>query len=258
MVVEFECRKCGKVFPHEQYNKSRFCPNCGTYLTEKIIYQPSRRNGVTHVEQIREEDINLEAIFFKFNKLRPIFVGEGKYFNSVDSWVSARKNAYRYFREKFSNERILDFNYLSKTYKEWLLFKNNLSWTTLYRSGYKALETPDRLAELIIFLRDDEINVKERVKRGLEGKEKVQGIGQGILTALLHTFFEDKYCVWNSRTQETLELLRCSIPKKFSNIGKAYVAVNNKCHELATRLDTDLTTIDGLMWYVSKLEIIKK
>ena len=85
----------------------------------------------------------------------------------------------------------------------------------------------------------------------MKGKEKVRGIGQGILTALLHTFYDDKYCVWNSRTQETLEILRRP-PKTYSDIGKTYKEVNRELHGLAEELSTDLTTIDGFMWFISK------
>ena len=131
------------------------------------------------------------------------------------------------------------------------MVRNNLSWSTLQRTGCQALERPDRLAELIILLQDDEMDVGTRVKRGLMGKEKVRGIGQGILTALLHTFFDDKYGVWNSRTQDTLRILRRP-PRAHSDIGKTYEAVNTKLHELARELDADLTTIDGFMWFISE------
>ena len=170
---------------------------------------------------------------------------------SVDAWISAKKRAYENFRKRFSIEKLLDFDYLSRIFKDWLLFRNNLSWTTLQRTGYQALKKPDRLAELLILLRNDKIDVGVRVRRGLRGNEKVRGIGQGILTALLHTFFDDKYCVWNSRTKDTLRILRRPL-RSYSDIGKSYKAVNNKLHELAQELDTDLTTIDGFMWFISK------
>ncbi len=169
----------------------------------------------------------------------------------MDSWIFARKQVYVDFRKRFSLEKLLDFDYLSRVFKDWLLFRNNLSWSTFQRTGCQALERPARLAELIILLRDDELDVGTRVKRGLMGKEKVIGIGQGILTALLHTFFDDKYCVWNSRTQDALRILRRP-PRSHSDIGKTYEAVNTKLHELARELETDLTTIDGFMWFISE------
>ena len=40
--------------------------------------------------------------------------------------------------------------------------------------------------------------------------------------------------------------------KTYSDIGKSYKAVNNKLQEMTKELDTDLTTIDGFMWFISK------
>lgn len=251
MVVEFECRRCGMVVSFEEYNKSKFCPNCETRLRPKRLKIVCGPKPPKPSIEIRPEDINLDSLFFEYNKYSPIAPGGGIVFSSVDKWISARKRAYEMFREKFSGEKLLDFDYLSRVFKDWLLFRNNLSWTTLQRTGNSALEQPERLAELIILLRDDDLDVGERVRRGLVGAEKVKGIGQGILTGLLHTFFDDKYCVWNSRTQDTLKILRRP-PKKYSDLGKSYKAVNKKLLGMTQELDTDLTTIDGFMWFISK------
>jgi hypothetical protein len=237
------------VVSFEEYNKSKFCPNCETRLRPKrlkIVGGPKSPEP-----PIRPEDVNLDSLFFEYNKYSPIAPGGGIVFSSVDKWISARKRAYEMFRKKFSGEKLLDFDYLSRVFKDWLLFRNNLSWTTLQRTGYSALEEPERLAELIILLRDDELDVGDRVRRGLVGKEKVKGIGPGILTGLLHTFFDDKYCVWNSRTQDTLEIL-LRPPRIYSDVGKSYKAVNQKLLEMTQELDTDLTTLDGFMWFISK------
>ncbi|MBN1970836.1 MAG: hypothetical protein JW870_15825 [Candidatus Delongbacteria bacterium] len=189
MVVKFECRKCGTVVSFEEYTKNKFCPKCETRLgpqrVKKIVKALTPHKPPI---KIKSEDINLDTLFYEYNKYSPIAPGGGKTFYSVDSWISARKRAYEMFREKFSGEKLLDFDYLSRVFKDWLLFRNNLSWTTLHRTGYKALEEPERLAELIILLKDDDLDVGDRVRRGLVGKEKVLGIRKGILTGLLHTF----------------------------------------------------------------------
>jgi len=252
--VEFECRKCGTVVSLEQYELDRFCPDCGTFLR-------ARRLRIDRVKtykrderiEINRDDINVNSLYYEYIHYSPVDAGGGVVFKTVDSWISARKQAYLKFREKFYPDKIHDLEQISKDFKEWLLFRNNLSWTTLQRTGYQALRKPERLADLLFLLQNDELDVGERVRRGLKGKEKVRGIGQGILTALLHTFYDDKYCVWNSRTKETLEILRR--PPKMrtgSDIGETYKEVNGKLHELAEELSTDLTTIDGFMWFISK------
>lgn len=258
MVVEFECRKCGKVVSHKRYELDRFCPDCGTYLQVKILKIDRAKLEKRGIRiEIDKEDINVDSLFYKFKNYGEISVGDGIVFKSVDAWISARKQVYMDFRKRFSLEKLLDFDYLSRVFKDWLLFRNNLSWTTFHRTGYQALKIPDRLVELIILLRNDKLDVGTRVQRGLRGKEKVIGIGQGILTALLHTFFDDKYCVWNSRTQDTLRILRRPPPRSYSNIGETYKDVNTKLHELARELGTDLTTIDGFVWFISKEGIFR-
>jgi DNA-directed RNA polymerase subunit RPC12/RpoP len=250
--VEFECRKCGTIVSLEQYESDRFCPKCGTFLQAKRL-RIDRVKAEKRDERIEisREDINVNSLFYEYTHYSPIDAGGGVVFKTVDSWIFARKQAYQEFRKKFSPAKVYDIEQISKDFKEWLLFRNNLSWTTLQRTGYQALKKPERLANLLFLLQNDELDVAERIRRGLKGKEKVRGIGQGILTALLHTFYDDKYCVWNSRTQETLEILRRP-PKTRSDIGKTYKEVNKELHALAEELNTDLTTIDGFMWFISK------
>jgi predicted RNA-binding Zn-ribbon protein involved in translation (DUF1610 family) len=252
MVAEFECRKCGTIVSLEQYESDRFCPNCGTFLRAKRLKIDRLRaeKGKKRIE-VDRDDINVDSLYYEYTHFSPIDVGGGVVFKTVDSWIFARKQAYVEFREKLSADKFHDLEQISKNFKEWLLFRNNLSWTTLQRTGYQALRKPERLADLLFLLQNDELDVGERVRRGLKGEEKVRGIGQGILTALLHTFYDDKYCVWNSRTQETLEILRRPT-KRHSDIGKTYKEVNSRLHELTEELNTDLTTTDGFMWFISK------
>lgn len=62
MVVEFQCRKCGKVVSLEEYNKSKICPNCGTFLSSgKSIL--STRSGPTHAEMIADVIEELQEPF---------------------------------------------------------------------------------------------------------------------------------------------------------------------------------------------------
>ncbi len=63
----------------------------------------------------------------------------------------------------------------------------------------------------------------------------MSGIGQRILAALMQTLNNERYRVWNSRTQDTLEILRRS-PRKYTNIGAKYKEINRKLQELANEL----------------------
>jgi len=252
LVAEFECRKCGTVVSVAEYELDRFCPKCGTLLRPEILKIDRVRAGKEKKRiEVDRDHINLDSLWYKYTHHSPVDVDGGVVFKTVDSWISAREQAYREFREKLSPDKLHDFDRILRDFKDWLLFRNNLSWTTFQRTGYQALKKPERLAALLFLLQNEKIDVGERVRRGLEGKNKVNGIGQGILTALLHTFHNDKYCVWNSRTADTLEILRRT-PKTHSDLGRTYKEVNSKLHELAEELNTDLTAIDGFMWYISK------
>ncbi|MCW3989822.1 MAG: hypothetical protein NWE88_07095 [Candidatus Bathyarchaeota archaeon] len=258
MVVEFECVRCKNIVPVEQYELSKFCPDCGTFLRARRIKTNEKRTGTKIVQiDLRPEDINVESLFYEYTHFTNIDVGQGKVFPTVSSWVSARKQAYLEYKEKFAPEKLHDLNQLKKDYRKWLLFKNNHSWTTYQRSGTKATETPLKIANLLFLLQDETVSIEERVSRGLDGKEKVPGIANGILTALLHTLNCEKYGVWNSRTKDTLKLLRRP-PRGFQEIGAIYKEVNSKLNKLARELKTDLTNIDGFMWYISKkVRVIK-
>jgi hypothetical protein len=249
MVIEYECRKCKKVFSWRFYEKCKFCPDCETRLRMKILKIPVKPK-MEKIE-IKSSDINLDALFYKYINFKPVDVGGGLVFPSVTAWISARCQAYKTFRKVFSSDEMTNADYVLKKFKEWLLFRNNLSWTTLHRTGYQSLNKPDRLVDLLIYLQDSSVSLEKKVWHSIKGKYSINGIGQGIITALLHTFDNEKNCVWNSRTIETLDILRRP-PKNFVHVGKAYVEVNKIVQQLANELSTDLTTIDGFMWFISK------
>lgn len=252
MNIEYWCRKCEKDVGKKQYLKSKFCPDCGTFLEKKERKKVKIINDHPQVPtEIPIEDFELKKSFQNYMKFSPIAPGGGVVFISVDDWIRARKAAYTDFRNQFSIEKLDDLNYLKRTYKNWLQFKNNLSWTTLQRTGYYAFDDLEGLKELIISLQNEKIDVKVRVRRGLTGQKKVIGIGPGILTGLLHTFFNNNYCVWNRRTKETIQILGYPTASH-KDVGYAYEEVNQKLHSMANFLNTDLTTLDGYMWYISK------
>lgn len=250
---EYECRECKRVYSSEEYSRSLFCPHCKTYLTPKIVEppKPPRGKGEIKPEEFTRDQINVHTLFDMFLRLEDFSCGEGVVFGNVPLWITARRKAYGEFRNKFSQNKLVDWEKLSEDYRQFLYFKNNLSWTTLYRSGLKALSNVERLWNLLVFLQDENVDAQTRVHQGLEGEYYCQGIGKNILTALLHTFNPDKYGVWNSRTEDTLRIIRRT-PKSVPSAGKRYRAINDEVIQLGQELDTDLTTIDGFIWFISK------
>jgi predicted RNA-binding protein with PUA-like domain len=61
--LEFECRKCGKVTPAEQYKISRFCFSCGTLLNIRpqpkywlFQFNPSIYNWFERIKEAKEPE----------------------------------------------------------------------------------------------------------------------------------------------------------------------------------------------------------
>jgi DNA-directed RNA polymerase subunit RPC12/RpoP len=250
---EYECKRCSKVFSIEEYSKSVFCPSCGSHLWPKRIkgiYPRKKETGIELVS-LTPDQINVHTLFAEFLQLHDFNCGEGIILDNVPSWITDRRKAYAEFRDKFSQDKLVNWEKLGDDFRQFLYFKNNLSWTTLYRSGLKALSDIERLWKLLTFVQDESVDVEVRVRQGLQGAYYCQGIGRNILTALLHTFNPDKYGVWNSRTEDTLKIIRRT-PRPIFDAGKKYQAINNELTQLGAELDTDLTTIDGFMWFISK------
>lgn len=256
MPVYFQCEKCGLTVTHEEYELSKFCPECRTFLFPRRIISDIKPTRDIEKTEIRRENVDVESLFYEYMQTKPIDAGGGVAFKDVESWINARKKIYKKYSDVFSLENLQDTSKITSEYENWLLFRNNLSWTTLHRTGYYATKTPKRLVNLIRLLQNETIDIESRVYKGLKGNNKVYGIGQGILTAILHTLFSEKYGVWNSRTKDTLEILRRTpIRRRIMNIGQTYKNVNKELIELAKELRTDLTYLDGFMWYISKFVV---
>ena len=119
MVVEFECPKCALTVSLEQYEKSRFCPDCGTFLRAKRLIIDRQQTKVDFKpKEIRREDVNVDSLFFEYMHLSPIGAWSGVSFMDVSSWISARKQAYLDFRKKFSPNKLDDLERIKKDFKE--------------------------------------------------------------------------------------------------------------------------------------------
>lgn len=229
------------------------------HLWPKRVKGSRERTKGTEIEpvELTREQINMDTLFEEFWRLKDFSCGEGIVFDDVSSWIMARKKAYAWFREKFSRAKLVSWEKLHDDFRDFLYFKNNYSWTTLYRSGLKALSNLKRLWKLLTFIQDESIGVRRRVREGLSGRHHCQGIGRNIFTALLHTFNPDKYGVWNSRTEDTLTMIRRK-PRLSSDSGYSYQLINNELIQLKNELNTELTTIDSFMWFISKkVKVIK-
>lgn len=190
------------------------------------------------------------ALFDAFMDIKGVEAGEGFVFDNVPLWISSRKKAREKYSDRLASTRVAKDENWCDDFKDFLYFKHNQSWTTLYRRGLEALSEPKKLREMLIFIQDESIDIGRRVRESLDGEYKCSGIGKNIVTALLHTFNPNKYGVWNTKTDKTLKAIG-RMPIMTSDIGKNYAAINEKLKALAIELKTDLATINGFMWFVS-------
>ncbi len=250
-MIKISCPVCKREFSNQEYKLSRFCPDCGKYLEQarviEPIFDPPPENGPI---KLGPDDAQISRLWPVYMK-SPIEITSGNKFPSVDEWVRRRKQIYIVYRRKLDLENLGNLQALKDNFYDWLMFRNNLSWTTLQRTASYALDHPQELSNLLRHLQDENVGIGSRIRYALQGSGRINGIGQGIVTALLHTLNPDRYGVWNSRTIDTLQKLhQPTFPSE--DLGATYERVNKTLNELARELRTDLTTIDGFMWFVSK------
>jgi hypothetical protein len=233
---EYECGRCSKSYSREEYGNDAFCSVCGIHLSRKSL-SPS--------------PFKVDGLFMEFVRLEGFTPGEGVCYDNVPLWITARKRAYAKYQEKFAVPKLLVGENWRIDFKDFLYFKNNQSWSTFTRVGLDALKEPEQLKRLLIYLQDESIRIEKRFQDALQGEKRLHGVTQNILTGLLHTFHPDKYGAWNNRTDDALQRIKRN-PIKTTSVGKNYAAVNEALAKLAKDLDTDLTTIDAFMWYISK------
>lgn len=250
-MIKIMCPECNRQFSGTEYNRSKFCPDCGKYLQQVKVLNPEPPHPPpTGPIPVSPDDAYLFKLWPVYMK-SPIKVSAGYKFPSAEEWVKMRKQVYSLYRSKFSPANLQNLEKTKQSFYSWLLFKNNLSWTTLQRTASTALDHPLSLANLLLKLQDEDIDVASRVRFALQGPGRISGIGQGIVTALLHTFNNEQYGVWNSRTADTIRKLHEPIFPS-DDLGETYLRVNGTLHKIAKQVDSDLTAVDGFMWFVSK------
>jgi len=194
----------------------------------------------------------IRRLFQQYIDYNPGKIGGGLNYSSIPNWMVDREQAYRRFSPPFNQDNLKNMETVCHAYGRWLLASNNKSWTNLQRLGHMALDQPAKLCKLLSFIQRETVPIEDRIQKGLAGKYKVDGIGKGILTGLLHTIYPEKYGVWNGSTILAFKKLDIYIPLMYSTKqGRTYVRINAVLNNMASRLDTNLTYVDGFMWYIA-------
>lgn len=187
--------------------------------------------------------------FNEFKTLTYFNAGEGLIERNVHSWMNDRRKAKEHFRKIFHVDNLSELS--EDDFSSFLYFRNNRSWTYLYRQGRQLLSRPKDVKKVIAYLQDNTVGIETRLKRVLRpGDLHIRGFGKNMATGILHILDEnDQYGVWNNVTETGLKILHRKPPIS-SDSGISYVRINKELLKLKNELDTDLVMIDGLLWYI--------
>lgn len=138
-------------------------------------------------------------------------------------------------------------NLAEEVLRSFLYLENNHHWSGLNRQVNRVSAdmaiTRAALAELV----DETRPIADR----MHAATNINGMGKGIITAILHVAYPDKYGVWNNTSNDGL--LDLGLLPEFprgASFGERYVAVNEVLVNLAQTLDLDLWTLDTIWWFL--------
>jgi len=131
--------------------------------------------------------------------------------------------------------------------RSFLRFENNHHWSGLHRQVNRVCAdmtaTRAALAELV--------NEARPIADRMQPVTDIKGMGKGIITAILHVAYPDKYGVWNNTSHDGLDALGLlPHPPRGASFSERYAAVNEVLVALADELDVDLWTLDTIWWYL--------
>ena len=156
---------------------------------------------------------NLKRHFDEFKELKNFISGEGIIEASVYAWMAERRRAKKHYREMFKSENLEVMS--SEDFASFLYFRNNRAWTTLYRMGLQLTKNMEGLKAAIAHLQDDSVELASRMRDVLRGgRFHLKGFGKNITSAILHICDEeDRYGVWNGRTDRSNLVIHITFPK---------------------------------------------
>lgn len=132
--------------------------------------------------------------------------------------------------------------------RSFLYFENNRHWSGLNRQVNRVCADMAATRVALGQLVDETQSISER----MQSVTAIKGMGKGIITAILHVAYSDRYGVWNNTSHEGLDELGLmpQLPRGAS-FGERYAAINAVLVNLAQALDVDLWTLDTLWWFLN-------
>jgi Endonuclease NucS C-terminal domain len=131
--------------------------------------------------------------------------------------------------------------------RSFLRIENNRHWSGLHRQVNRVCADMNATRAALVELVDEARPIVDRMQPVTD----IKGMGKGIITAILHVAYPDRYGVWNNTSNDGLdELGLLPRPPRGASFGERYVAVNDVLVALAKELDVDLWTLDTIWWYL--------
>lgn len=157
--------------------------------------------------------------------------------------ISAQEEVITRYSRAFQSAEILDLS--EEVLRSFLYFENNKHWTGLNRQVNRicANMTATRAAL------SDLVDEAQPLETRMDPASSIKGMGKGIITALLHVAYPDRYGVWNNTSDAGLVAMGL-MPKfdRGTRLGERYAAVNDVLRAIAEAIDVDLWTLDTVWW----------
>ena len=135
--------------------------------------------------------------------------------------------------------------------RSFLYFENNKHWTGLNRQVNRICVDMDTTRNALTALVDEAQPIETR----MEPVTAIKGMGKGIITAILHVAYPDRYGVWNNTSDVALiELGLMPAFERGASFGQRYTAINDVLLAVAERLQVDLWTLDALWWRLDAVD----
>jgi hypothetical protein len=131
--------------------------------------------------------------------------------------------------------------------RSFLYIENNRHWSGLNRQVNRVCTDMEATRAALLELVDETRPISDR----MQAVTDIMGMGKGIITAILHVAYPDKYGVWNNTSQDgLLDLGLFPQTPRGASFGQRYAAVNEVLVNLKEALKVDLWTLDTVWWFL--------
>jgi len=160
---------------------------------------------------------------------------------------SAKESVLSRFQPIFMPDNIEKLS--AEDYLAFLQSENNKHWTGLYRKGNAVASNMQSLRVKLKILVDESMSISQRYNE----TNLIDGLGKGIITAILQVVYPDTYGVWNNRVEKGMKAFKLwPVFPWGTSEGEKYKILNSHLIKIAEGLQIDLWTLDSLWWVIDE------